>query len=101
MIAPSNIGKATVIDRAAGVNIVIEDMKKENFPESAMIHNEVKKRGEQMLSTEWESWRIGEYTDSEKDRFWYMNQRTGVFCWERPTTTKKIPFKGYRSFPGF
>ena len=92
-IAPSNGGKATVIARVTGFNFVSEDMKKENSPESAMTDNEVKKRGEESLSTEWESWRTG-----ESDRFWYRNQRTGVSCWERPTTTKKIAFKGYRSF---
>ena len=53
--------------------------------------------GNKMISTEWESWRIGANTDSEEDR-WYLNQHTGASCWERPTT-KKIPFKGYRSFP--
>ena len=53
--------------------------------------------GDKLISTEWESWRIGVNTDSEEDR-WYLNQRTGASCWERPTT-KKIAFKGYRSFP--
>ena len=53
--------------------------------------------GDKVISTEWESWRIGANTDSEEDR-WYLNQHTGASCWERPTT-KNIPFKGYRSFP--
>ena len=53
--------------------------------------------GDKLISTEWESWRIGANSDSEDDR-WYLNQQTGVSCWERPTT-KKIPFKGYQSFP--
>ena len=54
-------------------------------------------RGERTISTEWESWRIGAHSDTEEDT-WYHNKRTGVSCWERPTTVR-IPRKGYKSFP--
>ena len=57
--------------------------------------------GDKLISTEWESWRTGANFDSEEDSEddrWYLNQHTGVSCWERPTSTR-IPRKGYRSFP--
>ena len=55
-------------------------------------------RGGTMISTEWESWRTGAHSDTEEDS-WYHNKRTGVSCWERPTSVR-IPRKGYKSFPG-
>ena len=96
-----------MLDPKAAVMKMLREAKEQ--PEKSMLMtqreiNEVltelaSESEEKMISTEWESWRIGRYTDSEKDRYWYRNQRTGVSCWERPTSTK-IPCKGYRSFPG-
>ena len=77
-----------------GDDVDMLDPKAEGIKED---HTELdSERGEGTFSTEWESWRTGEHSDTEEDS-WYHNKRTGVSCWERPTSAR-IPRKGYKTF---